>query len=89
MFVAGGRDMRSTITSMADFWYEFTNREWKALTKPVAFAERKFGNGRIILDQIRWDNAGTEAPEALRTALTWYRNLGIERSSIMEKNGTD
>lgn len=89
MFIAGGRDMRSTITSMADFWYEFTSKtEWNALTKPVALAERKFGNGRIILDQIRWDVAGTEAPEALRTALTWYRNLGIERPSGMEKNGT-
>lgn len=81
MFIAGGRDMRSAITSMADFWYEFSSKEWKALTKPVALAERKLGKGRIILDQIRWDNAGMEAPEALRTALTWYSNLGIKRSS--------
>lgn len=84
MFVAGGRDMRTTITAISDYWYEFTGNDWKALTEPIALAVRKLGKGRIILDQIRWDNAGADAPEALRTALTWYENLGIKRSTSPE-----
>lgn len=79
MFVLGGKDMRTTLTAMYDWAVSGDGGTpgARALTRPGALWERPFGVGRVIVDQIRWPEAAVESVEALRTALTWYANLGL------------
>lgn len=79
MFVLGGKDMRTTVTAMYDWAVsgDAGTPGARTLTSPGALCERPLGAGRVIIDQIRWPEAAAESAEALRTALTWYANLGL------------
>lgn len=80
MFVAGGKDLRTTITPMYDYElqaYDAPSFVGRKLTSPCVLMERRLGAGYVVVDQVRWPEAAAESSEALRTALTWYSNLGL------------
>ena len=73
---ATGEDRNLFIDSLLVGQAQPTDSRVKFLTVPSALAEIKFGDGRVVIDRIRWDTEQENAPKAARHACSMLTALG-------------